>query len=205
MASHPSQEKAAEASTSAVKSKPIVQASVPPPPSTPGKEHPATPYKAAVNKTEAVIAAHTGASSKQVAKVLDETKPAPAPEVKPAASAPAPQGKPVVAFNLPAAKSEPQLPAAKTQPPTPPPAPQTVHIELSPVEQASPAFRAFIVNTHVNGVFQGNPPRALINGRTVTVGEIVDPQLGITFAGIDVQQKRIFLKDPNGTTLAKEY
>jgi hypothetical protein len=95
---------------------------------------------------------------------------------------------------------------------TPPPSAMTsvapgvaasVHVEAA--ADASTAFRSFVANTRVNGVFQGTPPRAMINGRLVRVGETVENGLGITLDNIDVQRKQLVFKDYLGAIVSRNY
>jgi hypothetical protein len=83
--------------------------------------------------------------------------------------------------------------------------PQTVHIEITPTEAASPAFKAFITSLRVSGVFQGAHPRVLIGSRTYEVGEVVNDDLGVVFVGVDPERKLVLLKDGTGVTLVKKY
>lgn len=75
---------------------------------------------------------------------------------------------------------------------------------LSTVE-ASPAFQSFVAEMRINGVFQGSPARALINGRTYNEGEIVEPTLGISFAGVEPDEKQIVFRDPSGAIVKRKY
>lgn len=71
--------------------------------------------------------------------------------------------------------------------------------------EASQAFRTFVADAKISGVFQGTPPRAFINGRLIRVGETVDPSLGITFESVDPKAKSIVFKDSTGATVARRY
>jgi hypothetical protein len=71
--------------------------------------------------------------------------------------------------------------------------------------EASPAFQSFVAEMRVNGVFQGSPARALINGRTYNEGEIVGPNLDISFAGIEPDEKQIIFRDPTGAIVKRKY
>jgi len=75
---------------------------------------------------------------------------------------------------------------------------------LSAVE-ASPAFQSFVADVRINGVFQGSPARALLNGRTYKEGEIVEPTLGISFAGVEPDEKQIVFRDPSGAIVKRKY
>lgn len=76
-------------------------------------------------------------------------------------------------------------------------------IDTSPA--ASTAFQLFVANANIGGVFQGTPARALINGRIIKAGQVVDNQLGIVFERIDADKKVIFFKDASGAEVSKEY
>lgn len=69
----------------------------------------------------------------------------------------------------------------------------------------SPIFQAFADALRINGVFQGNPARASINGRIVREGAILDAALGVTFDGINPGSREIILKDPSGATIRRKY
>lgn len=71
--------------------------------------------------------------------------------------------------------------------------------------EASAAFRVFVGGLQINGVFQGNPPRALINGRTFRKGELVDVPLGIVFESADAEKKIIVFKDRTGAIVSRRY
>lgn len=98
------------------------------------------------------------------------------------------------------------VPAAGEVPPTvPAPAEAVPAPEPEPEVEPSPAFKRFVLEMRVNGVFQGDPPRALINGRTVRPGEFLDNGLGIVFHGIDPEKKLILMRDANGARLTRKY
>jgi hypothetical protein len=69
---------------------------------------------------------------------------------------------------------------------------------------ASPAFRTWVANAKINGVL-GTPPRALINGRTVHAGQVVDETLGITFSGVDVSRHALVFRDRTGAIVRRGY
>ena len=71
--------------------------------------------------------------------------------------------------------------------------------------EATPAFRSFVADAKISGVFQGTPPRAFINGRLVRLGEVVDSSLGIRFDSIDPKTKNIVFKDASGATVGRRY
>ena len=98
-----------------------------------------------------------------------------------------------------------------TAPQPPPPAPATVAQPAKPetvpvvVPKASNAFKAFVSEAKISGVFQGTPPRALINGRTVRAGELVNKELGVSFESIDVSTKTITFVDEAGARVSRRY
>lgn len=69
----------------------------------------------------------------------------------------------------------------------------------------SAAFRSLIVNLKVSGVFQGEPSRALLNGRMVHEGEFLDNGLGIRFTSIDSAHKLLLFEDSSGATMQRRY
>jgi hypothetical protein len=112
---------------------------------------------------------------------------------------------------------QPAPPADKTAVITPT-APQTVatsstiapgvsatNDNVSAAAEASPAFRSFVANAKISGVFQGAPPRVMINGRLARAGDTVDSALAITFDGIDPDKKLILFKDKFGAVVTRRY
>jgi hypothetical protein len=79
----------------------------------------------------------------------------------------------------------------------------TLAVDAAP--DASAPFRSFVANAKVSGVFQGKPARAVINGRLVREGEVVDAGLGVTFAGIDSGRHHLVFKDKVGATVLRRF
>lgn len=77
--------------------------------------------------------------------------------------------------------------------------------DLTASAPVSEEFRAFVSAARINGVFQGNPPRALINGRTIRAGEAAEMVLGIVFESVDPDKKTITFKDRTGATITRKY
>ncbi len=75
----------------------------------------------------------------------------------------------------------------------------------APAPEPSAAFTRFVSEMRISGVFQGDPPRALINGRTIRAGEPIDIGLGIVFTGIDVDRRLIVMREASGAIAAKKY
>lgn len=80
----------------------------------------------------------------------------------------------------------------------------TTSTVMSAVE-AGPAFQNFVAQARINGVFQGSPSRALINGHTYREGEMVDPALGIYFDHVLPEEKLIVFSDDSGATVQRKY
>jgi hypothetical protein len=70
---------------------------------------------------------------------------------------------------------------------------------------ASPAFRSFVANAKITGVFQGRNPRAVINGKVTHLGDTVDHSLGIVFHSIESARKQIVFKDKTGAIATRKY
>jgi hypothetical protein len=118
-------------------------------------------------------------------------KPVKAPEpvvVEPAKTpvAEAPKAEPVVAAPVVAKPVEPVAP-----PPPPPPPP------------ASIAFKAWVENLKIMGVRSGSSPRVFIGGTSYAPGDLVNPQLGITFAGYKAETRMLIFKDASGAEVER--
>tara|TARA_Y100000385_G_C13073936_1_gene630456 strand:+ start:540 stop:1130 length:591 start_codon:yes stop_codon:yes gene_type:complete len=71
--------------------------------------------------------------------------------------------------------------------------------------EASPAFRALVGQMRINGVFQGSPARALLNGHTYREGQLVDAGLGIYFDSVVAEEKLIVFRDASGAIVQRKY
>lgn len=82
-------------------------------------------------------------------------------------------------------------------------------IDTTPVDAAapvpSPRFVKWGQTLKVTGVFQGSPSRALIEGRLVRQGELIEPVLGVTFHGVDTERKNVILQDESGAQVRLKY
>jgi len=133
----------------------------------------------AVAKARDLVAAQEKLEKEQgVTSILEE--PATTPPTGPAV-APVPGPQASVAAE----------PAAPAQPAAPPP--------------PSDAFKLFVVNLRVNGVFQGDNPRAMLNGKMYHLGDPVDVKLGIMLYQIDVEAKQIIFHDADGASVSRHY
>jgi hypothetical protein len=70
---------------------------------------------------------------------------------------------------------------------------------------ASPAFRSWVAQLKIGGVFHGTPARAFINGRTYRAGQLVEEAMGITFDHLDTDAKSIVFRDRGGSTVSRRY
>jgi hypothetical protein len=102
----------------------------------------------------------------------------------------------------------PDNPSASAVTITPPPKPVPVvpppEPELPPIP-ASEAFRQFVTSMRINGVFQGENARAMLNGKMYHLGEVVDTKLGITFYKFDVEAKQLIFRDENGAIVTRRF
>ena len=92
----------------------------------------------------------------------------------------------------------------------------TATVELTPgvmattesvkaVSNASSAFRTFVASARINGVYQGTPSRAFINGRLIRTGEMIDSTMEIYFDSVDLASRSIVFKDSTGATVSRRY
>jgi len=70
---------------------------------------------------------------------------------------------------------------------------------------SSRAFRLFVANARISGVFQGNPPRAMINGKITRAGDRVDADLGIVFEGLSPDRRQLVFTDRSGAKVFRGY
>ena len=95
---------------------------------------------------------------------------------------------------IPATVLVPPVPAAPVVPPPPPPPPPPTD-----------AFRQFVVNLRVNGIFQGENARAMLNNKMVFPGDVVNAKLAITLLRIDVDTKQLIFRDDTGATVTRRF
>jgi hypothetical protein len=98
------------------------------------------------------------------------------------------------------------LPPPTTTPPASLPQPAAEKpAEPAAAPPANPRFVRYTETLRVSGVFQGNPARALVDGRLVRSGDIIEPNLGISFTGIDPDTKHLILQDATGAQVRVKY
>lgn len=71
--------------------------------------------------------------------------------------------------------------------------------------QASPAFTNYVSGLRVSGVSLGASPRALINGRMVHVGDLLEPTLGVRLASVDGASRHLVFEDASGASVTARY
>jgi len=79
----------------------------------------------------------------------------------------------------------------------------SVMTEIQASKEASAAFRHLGTDAKVTGLYEGPPPRALINGRLMRVGQMLDEGLAISFEGIDAQNRILNFVDHSGAKVSK--
>ncbi|WP_052300298.1 hypothetical protein [Opitutus terrae] len=154
---------------------------------------------AAIGKAKDVVAARRNLEQERVNAMADGEE-APAQR---ALNTPLPAALTPDNSRPPATKPAPSVAIRTTSELSPGVSATTTVSEMSGT--ASPGFQAWVANARINGVFNGNPPRALINGRTVRAGQSVDDALGIVFDSVDPQEKTITFRDATGAKLTRRY
>ena len=69
----------------------------------------------------------------------------------------------------------------------------------------SPRFVRYAEALVVSGVFQGAPARALVDGRIIRSGDVIEPMLAVTFVGVDAPAKQLILEDKTGAQVRVKY
>ncbi len=72
-------------------------------------------------------------------------------------------------------------------------------------DDSSRAFRLFVANARITGVFQGSPARVMINGKLTRAGDRVDPDLGIVFDGLSPDRRQLIFSDRSGAKVFRGY
>lgn len=65
----------------------------------------------------------------------------------------------------------------------------------------SPALVRYAENLRLGAVLQGDPARALINGRTFRTGDVTDHEHGITLAAVDLERKTLLFRETSGAEI----
>ncbi len=158
---------------------------VPPPPEpVPRPVRPKTIQGSAVAQAT-VIGDQTAKAAAVIDEIIDS---ATQPKTAPSASASASASKgPTVTVSAPSSASS----GAVVAPPA-----------AAGVPTASLAFRAWVENLRVGGV-RAAAQKVFIGGTSYSVGDLVNPQLGITFEGYNAAKRTLIFKDKTGAILEK--
>jgi hypothetical protein len=134
------------------------------------------------------------------APVASRPKPAAPPAPAQTPSAPPVTAETVKTAASVAAAPSPAQPAPVNEassPASPPPPP--------PPPQPSARFTRYADGLRVSGVFQGSPARALVDGRIVREGDVIETNLGIRFVAVDLASKHLVLQDASGAMVRVKY
>ena len=63
----------------------------------------------------------------------------------------------------------------------------------------------WVSEARISGVREGDSPRAFINGILVRKGDMIEPQLGIVFDGVDPVRNLLIFRDDTGAIVGKKY
>ncbi|HEY8993169.1 MAG TPA: hypothetical protein VIM71_00670, partial [Lacunisphaera sp.] len=83
-------------------------------------------------------------------------------------------------------------PPEEIKPATPPPPPAP-----------SIAFRGWVENLKISGVRGGANPRIFVGGTSYQPGDLVNPQLGITFVGYNDGTRMLTFRDKSGASVER--
>lgn len=86
--------------------------------------------------------------------------------------------------------------------------PVTLVKPAAPVRVApkpSTEFLVWVESVKISGVFNGSPPRAIVNGLLVRPGDTIDSVRGVVFDHLDVSEKQFFFRDHSGAVTSKSY
>src|SRR6478609_9911904 len=70
---------------------------------------------------------------------------------------------------------------------------------------ASAPFMYWVAGLTISGVSNSTPPRFLMNGRLVHLGDEVNKQLGVNFDHLDAAAKLIYFRDKSGAVVTRSY
>jgi hypothetical protein len=77
----------------------------------------------------------------------------------------------------------------------------TVPVVIAP----SDAFRSYIQNLKISGVFHGSPRAIYVDNRVIRVGYEIDRVLGIRLFSVDLEARVAAFEDKSGAQLSKKY
>ncbi len=71
--------------------------------------------------------------------------------------------------------------------------------------EPSEAFKACVRDLPISSVRGGSSPRILIGATSYREGDVIHPQLGITFESYDDSTRLLLFKDRSGATVSRKY
>jgi hypothetical protein len=71
--------------------------------------------------------------------------------------------------------------------------------------EAGESFITWTMNVKISGIFPGNPARIMLNDRLARAGDPAHVRLGITFVGLDTENRLILFRDKAGASVARSY
>jgi len=122
--------------------------------------------------------------------VVAETAPA---EITPAPAEGNPAETKPVEQPAPAAVAAPVVEVPVEPPPPPPPPPPSMQ------------FKAWVENIKISGARSGANPKVFIGGTAFQKGDLVNPQLGITFEGYSSETRLLTFKDQTGARVERRH
>lgn len=150
----------------------------------------------AVNRAKSVVAQRRDTDQVNVGKILDEA----APVAPSAAPAPKKAETPVRPATIPLKLALDNVSTPRAVAPG-----VVAGTDVRATNEASVAFRSYIANAKIGGVFQGQPTRVLINGRIVRPGDSVDEKLAITFIEVEAVDRLLVFKDGTDARVTRRY
>lgn len=161
----------------------------------------AAPVPAAVRSEP--TPAPAGSKVKQMMDKVQQEQQAPLNEVVAADPSAAP-ANPVAATTAPGSAPASTVETAVVPAPeaalTPPPVPVK-----PPPPPPSLAFKAWVANLKIRGVRGGEAQRVFIDKTSYVPGDVVNPQLGITFVGYDEETRLLKFQDKTGATFERRH
>ena len=71
--------------------------------------------------------------------------------------------------------------------------------------EAGESFITWALNVKISGIFPGNPARVMLNDRLTRAGDPAHVRLGITFVGLDTENRLMLFRDKAGASVARSY
>jgi hypothetical protein len=71
--------------------------------------------------------------------------------------------------------------------------------------EAGESFITWAMNVKISGIFPGSPARVMLNDRLTRAGDSAHVRLGITFVGLDIENRLMLFRDKAGASVARSY